>query len=374
MSKRGNSEGTIRKRPDGRWEARISLPGGGRKSLYGVTRAEVAQKLTALQRDLDRGLPVPDDRLTVGQFLDRWLEASVKPSVRPRTYESYAGHVHRHLKPALGQIPLSRLSPAQVQDFLNKRIESGLSPTTAISIRATLRRALNMAMRWELVVRNVATLIDPPKPGKFRARPWTPEEASAFLEAARGNRLEALYNLVMATGLRQGEALGLRWEDVDLDAGIFTVRHSLQSRGGKRFLTEPKTASSVRLLPLPAFVVRQLRDHRARQNRERLLAGEAWEDSGLVFTTRTGRPMEGTDVTKRFQKLTRQAGLPQIRFHDLRHTCGTFLLAKGVDLQVIKQVLGHTTIAVTSALYAHVTPALEHEAMHRMDELLGGER
>lgn len=372
MAKRGNSEGSISKRSDGRWMARLSLPSGKRKYFYADTRAEVAQKLAAATRDRDQGLPVMGERLTVGQHLDTWLENSVKPSVRPRTHESYESHVRVHLKPALGKIALAKLSPAQVQAFMNQKLAEGLSPATVLRIRATLRKALNQAMRWELVHRNVATLVDAPKATRPKVEPMTPDEARRFLAAIKGDRLEALYNLVLAIGLRKGEALGLLWEDVDLDRGRVTIRRALQRIDRRPQLVETKSERSWRTLPLPQPLIPQLREHRARQNRDRLLAGERWQDWGLVFASKEGTPLDTMNVTHRFQAILEREGLPRQRFHDLRHCCATYLLVQGVDLQVVKETLGHSQISLTADTYAHVMPSLKQDAADRMGELLWG--
>lgn len=372
MAKRGNNEGSISKRDDGRWMARISLPGGKRKYYYGDTRAEVAKKLTEATRDRDKGLPVVGERLTVGQHLDTWLESSVKPSVRPRTYAGYEAHVRLHLKPALGKVSLSKLTPQQVQSFLNQTIEGGLTPATALRIRATLRKSLNQAMRWGLVSRNVATLIDAPKARRPKIEPMPPEQARQFLAAIQGDQHEALYNLVLATGLRQGEALGLRWEDIDIDRGSVTVRRSLQRLKGVSTLSQTKTEGSWRTLPIPPIAVQRLREHRARQNRERLQAGDGWNDLGLVFTAAAGEPIEPSGVTKRFQRILKREGLPRRRFQDLRHTAATYWLLQGIDLQVVKDLLGHSQISLTADTYAHVMPALREDAAARMEELLRG--
>ncbi len=224
MARRGHNEGSIYQREDGRWVGVIDLGYHGgkrkRKSFYGSTRREVQQKLIAALRDRQTGLPGGyDDRQTVEQFLNHWLENSVKPSVRPKTYTSYAQLVRLHLAPELGRIRLTKLSPQDVQRFINRKLVSGLSPRTVEYCRAVLRRALNQAVRWGYVPRNVATLVDAPRSERPDPEPLTPEEVRAFLEAVKEDRLAALYSVAIALGLRQGEALGLRWEDVDLGMG-----------------------------------------------------------------------------------------------------------------------------------------------------------
>jgi integrase len=238
-------------------------------------------------------------------------------------------------------------------------------------VRGVLRRALNEALRWGLVARNVATLVQPPRVRRYEISPLDAEQAQRLLTAIRGDRLEALFSVALAVGLRQGEALGVRWQDVDLDAGVLRVRHALQAVDGQLMLVEPKTTRSRRTIQLPSLAVGALREHRARQSVERTLAGDAWTDQDFVFTSQLGRPLHGATVTHRFQQLLAAAGLPRQRFHDLRHGCATLLLAQGVSPRVVMDVLGHSAITLTLNTYSHVVPALQTEAARRMDAALG---
>lgn len=374
MTRRAPHEGTIRHRDDGRWEAVLHLGyvGGkrSRKSLYGKTRHEVQQKLVVAQRDLQRGIAPTDDRLTTGTFLDGWLEDVAKVTVRPRTYVSYEQTVRLHLKPTLGRIVLSRLRPQQLQALMNAKLASGLSPRSVGIIHAVLRAALNQAVQWDMVPRNVATLVQSPRAPRAEITPLSPEQARCFLDAVKGDRLEALYSVGLALGLRQGEILGLCWSDVDLDAGTVRVAHALQRVRGRLELVEPKSLSSRRTIPLPATVARALRAHRSRQLEERLAAGARWHDSDLVFTTALGTPLDSRNVTKRFQAALKRAGLPRLRFHDLRHTAASLMLAQGVSARVVMETLGHSQISLTMNTYSHVVPALQREAADRMEAIL----
>jgi integrase len=370
--RRGHNEGSIRRRADGKWEARLSLPNGKRKSLYGKTRREVQDKLKAAQRDLDNGLDLTVAQQSVGQFLDRWLEDVVKPSVRPKTHHSYAQLVRLHLKPELGHIPLTKLTPQHVQSMMTNKTAAGLSPRTVQYLRAVLRRALGQAMKWSLVGRNVATLVDPPRSVRKPVHPLTAEQARHFLETSREDRLAPLFHVAITTGLRQGELFGLRWQDVDLDTGTLTVRHALQRIGGEPKLVEPKTALSRRTITLPTSAVTALREQRVRQIEERLLAGSEWRDWGLVFSTCIGTPMDPSNVTKRLHGLLDRAGLPRQRFHDLRHCAASLLLAGGVAPRTIMGILGHSQISLTMNTYAHLSPGLERDAADRLDAILTG--
>lgn len=370
-SKRGNGEGNIYHRKDGRWETRMSLPDGKRKSFFGKTRQDAARKLAEATRDRDKGmLPVPQKE-TVGQFLMRWLESSAKPSVRPATHESYSDLIRLHLVPELGRHRLAQLSPQHVQDMMGRKLAAGLSPRRVQYMRSVLRVALNQALRWGLVVRNVATLVESPRVVSPEVNPLTPEQARMLLEAMQGDRLETLYSVVLAVGLRQGEALGLRWQNVDLDVGTLRVAVSLQRIKGEYQLVEPKSPRSKRTILLPKMAVAALRAHRKRQLEEQLRAGAEWENWGLVFTTVWGRPLHGSVVTHRFQRLLYRAGLRHMRFHDLRHACASLLLAQGVSPRMIMEILGHSQISLTMNLYSHILPSMHQDAASRMDAVLG---
>ena len=304
----------------------------------------------------------------MGQFLGRWLSDSVKPAVRPRTFQSYQELVRLHLGPVLGRIPLAKLQPQNVQALINAKLSTGLSPRRVQYIHAVLRRALGQAQRWDLVQRNVARLVDSPRVERVDIEPYTPDEAKAFVQAIRGDRLEALFHLALAIGLRQGEVLGLSWTDVDFDRGQLSVRASLQRIDGEFRIVEPKSARSRRVIALPEPSLRVLRGHRLRQLEERLFAGPLWEDTGLVFTTPTGAPLSDGHVRKRLYQILRHSGLRRLRFHDLRHACASLLLAQNVHPRVVMETLGHSTF--TMDLYAHVIPSLQREAAGKMGQLL----
>ena len=375
MARRGQGEGSIYQRADGRWVGSVTVGYEDgkqkRKYFYAKTRKAVQHKLTKALNDQQQGLPVAfDDRLTVAQFLDDWLENSVKPSVRPRTYTSYEQMVRVHLKPILGHIPVTKLAPQDVQRFINVKLESGLSARTVEYGRAVLRRALNQALRWGMVPRNVATLVDPPRSKRPEIEPLTVEEAQAFLTAVKGDRLEALYTVALAVGLRQGEALGLRWQDVDLDAGTLAVRKQLQRLDGTLQLVDLKTDRSRRTIALPTVSVDVLRRHRILQLEERLAAGGRWVESGLVFTTTIGTPIDARNLVKWFHEHRERASIRHIRFHDLRHTCATLLLVQGIHPRVVMDILGHSQISLTMDTYSHVIPSLQEEAAEKMNAIL----
>ncbi|MDP9224647.1 MAG: site-specific integrase [Actinomycetota bacterium] len=343
-----------------------------RKHVMGRTRKEAADKLSELLRAQAETRPIPSQREKVGPFLRRWLDDIAKPTLRASTYSSYDDILVVHLIPGLGHIAIAKLTPAEVQAFLNRKLASGLSPRRVQYIHAVLRRALRTAERWGMVSRNVAKLVDPPRVPKHEIHPLSPEQARRLIEAAADDRYRALYVTALGTGLRQGELLGLRWEDVDLGAGRLGVRHSLANVGGTLTLLEPKTERSRRLVMLPDAVIAALRAHRTRQRMERLVAGSRWVDSGHVFTTTIGTPLHAATVTRTFQAALERAGLPRSRFHDLRHAAATFLLAQGMTLEDVKQLLGHSSITLTSNTYGHLLEQRQRQVAQAMDVVLGG--
>jgi len=368
--KRANGEGSISRRSNGSWVAAVSLPNGRRKFFYAKSKDEARRKLTEAQHAIDIGSLSDAHALTVAEYLDQWLVEVVQPNVRPWTYKGYEVHVRIHLKPAIGHIPLAKLAPLHVQQLINSKKQAGLSAKTIRYIRGTLRSALNNAVRWDLLSRNPAALVESPRLSHYEIRPFTPAEARTFLRSIKGDRLEALYSVALTMGLRQGEALGLRWGDVDLEMGYLRVSKQLQRIDGESRLVEPKTERSRRTLALPASIARSLLDHRDSQTRERAAAGERWAETDLVFTTPSGRPIDATRISKEFHHHLRRAGLPQRRFHDLRHSCATLLLVQGVSPRVVMELLGHSQISLTMNTYTHVVPELRRQAADRMDDLL----
>jgi integrase len=375
--KRGNGEGNIRQRPNGLWEARLTLPNGTSKSLYAKTRKDVAEKLRAAVTSMRQGLPLPSGRVTLGQFAGQWLAEAVRPSTRATTYRVYEQMTRNHIVPALGKVRLTDLTPQRVQSFLNaKREEGRLSARSVQMLHEILRNMLGQAYRWDLVPRNPLTEKRVPTPRAPR-RPvpvLTPDDARAVLDAVRGDRLEAIVTVGLALGMRQGEILGLTWEDVGFETGTVTVRHQLQRIGGVYQLVEPKSEESHRQLDLPSAVLNALRAHRVRQLEERLAAGVRWKgnDLNLVFETSVGTPLDGVKVTRRFQERLRRAGLPHLRFHDLRHGAASLLLAQGVHPRVVMQILGHSDIRLTLGTYSHVIPQLMQDAAAKMEAVLTG--
>jgi integrase len=377
MPRRGRGEGSIFQRRDtGKFCGVLHVGWEGarrrRKIFYGDTAAEVQEKLLKARSDQSRGLPVATKRQSLAQFLDDWLENTVRRHSRPRTYEAFEVIVRLHLKPELGRLRLEQLTPQMVETLLNRKLEIGLAPQTVVHIRKVLKMALKKAVTWDLVARNAAALAAAPPMTRSNIHPLDDEQARRFVAAARGARLEALFVLAINTGLRRGELLGVRWSDVDLDRGTLRVAQQLQRIRHRLVFLEPKSKKSHRTLTLPASVVSALRAHRARQLEERLRAGKDWQDSGLVFTSHCGTPFDPRNLTRDFLPILKTAELPRIRFHDLRHTAATLLLMKGVQPLTVSEMLGHSSIVISLTLYGHVLPSMKREAADVMQSLLGG--
>jgi integrase len=256
--------------------------------------------------------------------------------------------------------------------MMSAKTAAGLSPRTVQYLRAVLRRALGQALKWGLVARNVATLVDPPRSVKTPVAPLSAEQARAFIAHTAADRLGPLFHVAIASGLRQGELFGLRWQDVDLTVGTLYIRHALQRIDGTLTLVEPKTALSRRTVTLPESAVAALRVQHDRQVFERAAACEGWREGGYVFTSSIGTPLEPSNVSHRLHTLLEAAGLPHQRFHDLRHCAASLLLAGGVAPRTIMGILGHSQISLTMNTYAHLSPALERDAARALDGVLAG--
>jgi integrase len=298
---------------------------------------------------------------------------SISHSVKPSTLSRYEIFVRLHAIPAFGDLRLGALSPGDLERLYATKIRDGAAPVSVVHLHSALHRALGHAQRRGLVEINVARLVDAPKPERREMQSLSPEQTRRFLDVIRGDRLEALYVLAITTGMRQGELHALRWRDVDLEGGSLRVTSSIQYvRGQGLRLSSPKTRRSRRQVMLSKVAVEALTLRREVQLQERARQGEKWQDGDFVFTSRNGQPIYATNVVNRwFPKLLRAAGLPRIRFHDLRHTAATLLLGQGVHPKIVSEMLGHTSIGITLDLYSHATPTIQKEATAAFDRLLG---
>ncbi|NLG84116.1 MAG: site-specific integrase [Firmicutes bacterium] len=398
--KRGNREGTIGRRKDGVWYASILIgrdPATGklkRAWFYGSTRQEVAAKLAKAQGELQTGTFVEPTKVTLGQWLDTWLNEYAKPHIRPTTYQMYEYLCRVHLKPALGQIPLKSLRPEQIQAFYNSKREAGrvnlrkgsspsLSARTVNIMHGILRRALKQAVKVGLVARNVTDAVSPPRQQRREIRVLTPEEQARFLAVLDRHRLGPAFLLILATGLRRGEALALRWSDLDLAAGVANISRSLvevrdrsKPKGERLTLVfqEPKSRSGRRTVPIPKGVVAALKAHKARQAEEKLFMGGKYEDNDLVFATETGGPVHPRHFDEILRSLLKEAGVEPRGVHALRHSFATRLLEAGEHPKVVQEILGHSQVSLTLDIYSHVSMDLKRRAAEKMDEILKTEK
>ncbi len=376
MSKRGNGEGSISRRKDGLYMARYTVQtatGSKRKAIYGKDREDVAAKLADALSNRNKGLVFDAGSLTVEDYLARWLSDSVKGTVRISTFERHEQIIRAHIGPVLGRLKLRALTPAHVRSLHRAKLDSGLAPATVRKIHSTLHKALSQAVADGLIPRNAAD-VKAPRPAPDEMRPLSEAEARAFLDAAReaGDRFEPLYVLAITTGLRRGELLGLRWDDADLDRGTLRVGRALVRVGGRHVVGETKTKRGRRRVNLTPRTVAALKAHRKRQLERRVRLAGLYEDHGLIFSSENGTPLNPENLVKRsFKPLLERAGLPEIRFHDLRHTCATLLLGRGVHPKIVQELLGHATIAMTLDTYSHYLPSMGDQASGAMGDAFG---
>ena len=370
MARRGHGEGSIYQRKDGRWVAAITLENRKRRTFYGDTRKEVQEKLKTALHEQQQGTLATGPQQTLKVYLVNWLEQVCKVTVKPNTYKEYHTIVHHHLIPSLGYIALKKLTAEKVQAFNKQKQDEGLANRTVVLIHAVLRRALENAVKWGLISRNVAKLVSLPHIERYDAQTITSEQATKLLEVARGSRLEALLLVAVTTGMRRGELLALHWEDVDFDKGVIYVRRTMSWIKGYGYKeSEPKTKSGRRQIVLPAVALEALKMHRIYRDEMRVKAGARWSENGIVFCNIYGGSFNPNKVLLLFGELLKEAGLPHMRFHDLRHSAATILLMAGIHPKVVQERMGHSTIAMTLDVYSHVLPSMQQEAAEKIDSL-----
>jgi len=327
-----------------------------------TTKRDAAGALSALAARVGNGSHVDVGRLTVADYLEEWLAG--KGGLRPTTARSYRAHLDRYLLPHLGHLRLSELRTVDVERMYaavakgNAGRERPVGPATMRRIHATLQSALNTAVKRRAVAFNPAAHVELAAAPRPRVTVWSPEQVGAFLDHAEGDRLSAMYHVIATMGLRRGEAVGVRWQDVDLSRGTLAVEQQIVQLGYATAVGLPKTKSGVRVVSLDDQTVEALRTHRAEQATERLAWGQAWQDTGLVFTREDGAQLHPEYVSRHFGRLTVAAGLPPIRLHDLRHTSASLGLAAGESLVEVQRRLGHSSITITADTYTHVAPAV----------------
>src|SRR5215211_6676774 len=344
------------------------------------TRKEARDALLEAQAALRSGTFVEPSRRTVGSYLlEEWLPDNQPPRLRPSSFANYTIYTRTHVVPRLGDIELQRLTPSNLSAFYRalltdaRRDGQGLAPKTVRNIHAMLHRALKDAVRLGYLVRNVADAVTPPRGASPELQVWTPQQLRAFLAHARQDRLYALWLLVATTGMRRAELAGLRWVDVDLDAGRASPRRPRVVVNYTVEVSEPKTAKGRRSMALDAVTVAALREHKERQAEDRAVVRPGWQDSGLVFTRPDGSPIHPDLISDWFERLAREAGLPKIRLDDVRHSYASAALAAGIPAKIVSERLGHATVQITLDTYSHVLPGLDAQAAETVARLILGD-
>jgi integrase len=375
--------GHLKQRAKGSWTIWLELPrdpstGKRRQQTLTIrgTKRDAERKLAELQHQIDSGGYVSPAKLTVGEYLQLWLRDYAATSVRPQTLAGYRDKIETHLVLGLGGIPLAELRPAHLKTFYLKALESGradgtggLSASSVAHLHRILSKALSDAVRSELVARNVAEAVDPPRIERREVRTLNSGEVSRFLEAARKGDFYTLFLLAVHTGMRRSELLGLRWRDVDLDlATLSVVQAAHELPGGRIIYSEPKSAKGRRLVALTPSAVVGLRAHRERQEQNHAMLGKPLTESDLAFSHPDGSPIKPGSVTHAFKWLAHKLGFHGVRFHDLRHTHASLMLAQGVHPKIVSERLGHATVSITLDTYSHVTPGLQEAAAKRFEE------
>lgn len=349
------------------------------------TRRDAEHAFAEFRDEVRRGTFVEPSKLTLSRFLDEEWFPGIRASVRPTTWEHYNRSFRNYIRPSLGRSLLPNVTPARLNAFYADLLESGrcngdastpgLSPKTVKHVHTMLHKALEDAVRWGHLARNPVSLATPPKPRTPEMKVWTPEQLRAFVYHARTDRLFAAWLLLVITGMRRGEVLGLAWDHVDLSRGrLSVVRNLTVVRYEHVEFSEPKTAKGRRSIALDGTTVAALKEHRKRQQEEQLAAGALWQNSGLVFCRENGAPLHPQTLTRSFQLLGRDAGLPRIRLHDLRHSYATAALSAGIPAKVVSERLGHASIAITLDTYSHVNPAMQEEAADTVARLILGDK
>ncbi|HTY30480.1 site-specific integrase [Mycobacterium sp.] len=396
-----NGEGGVYRRPNGSWEAKFfaDTPDGRRKriSVYVKTEREALDELNKLRDQHRRGIPITTTTWTLADYMSYWLEHIAEPSIRRTTYATYEGDVRLHIIPGIGKRKLKTLQASDIRVWLTQLrtrcqccaqnkdanrttprccakadpqcCQAVLSSSSIRHVLRVLRAALQDAVNEELLSRNVARLVQLRVTDDRKVRSFTRAEALSFLKVAEQHRLYALWAVALAMGLRRGEALGLAWADVDLDDGRLTIRQALHRVDGELRLEQVKTEASVAVLPIPAPLVSILRGHRSRHLEERFAAGSEWQDTGLVFTSATGGFLEPRNINRVFHTLCARADVPQLRVHDLRHSCATLLFTMGVPPVTVQRILRHSSITVTTGTYVEVIEAVQRDALDSMGTL-----
>lgn len=374
MAKRGNGAGSVyRQKSTGKWAGCITLDTGKRKYFYGKTQKEVQDKINEALYEQQRGTLATGSNVTMQDYLDSWLEDTHKPTVRLSTYLNYRKLLNNYLIPGLGKVILQKLTAPRVQAFYSKKLQEGLSPKTVTNIHGVLHKALDNAVKWNILARNVCDAVTPPRIPRQELTFLTQEQAQTLLREVKAHKLEALLTLAITTGMRRGELLALRWQDINFDQRTIQVKRSVSYHQVYGYVeSEPKTARSRREILLPAFVIEVLLRHQKQQAEQQHEAGSTWVNKGLVFANPWGDYYSPSTMVKAFGRFLASIGLPHMRFHDLRHSAATILLTMKVHPKVVQEILGHSQITTTMDIYSHAMPSMQSDATEQWESTFGG--
>jgi integrase len=362
--RRANNEGSIfKEKSSGLWVAEVSVE-GKKKRKRSKSQATVKAWLLTQRNAIKDGVWVANEATTLSEFIDRYWTDVALHTLRPATLDAYESLIRIHIKPALGNVRLTALKPEQLQSFYSTKINSGLSKRTVQFCHNILHKCLDQAWKWGLVGRNVADLVDPPSPKRKAPTTWGVDDVRKFLAAVEGHRFYSIYTLAVYTGMREGELLGIHFEDVDLLHKVINVKHQVQTINHQGLvINEPKSDKSKRQIVLPGAALSVLMEYLYNKK----------ENQGLIFTTSTGHPISPRNVVRHFKEVIAEQNLPMIRFHDLRHTHASLLLLAGVNPKVVQERLGHSQISLTLDTYSHLLPGLQEEAAEKFDAIFASE-
>ena len=369
--------GSIRQRSKGTWQLRYDAPpdGTGKRRYVSETfkgnKKDAEQALRDRLTAIDNGNHVERDKETVFEFMTRWMGTYAVTNTTLKTQQGYRAVIRRYIGPALGNTRLQNLAARQIQSLYSEMTESGLGATSVVSVHHVLKEALGHAVKWGAITRNVADATSPPRIERKTMEMWDISDIHRFLDAAANDRFNAVYHLAILTGLRRSELFGLKWDAVDLAGCTLRVVRTLQRITGYGLVEgQPKTKRSRRVISLAPVAVELLHGVRGAQMEHQIEYGDLWQNTGYVFTQLNGQPVDPDMVSKKFPKLVKAQGLPHLTFHGLRHANATLALIARVKPKVLSERLGHSSIAVTMDIYAHLIPGMEEEAALAVEQLL----
>jgi integrase len=369
VKKRGNNEGSIYKRPNGTWSVQVTLQGRRLSNTFKSQR-ECQEWLKKIRGQIDDGMSYASTKVSLGDFLSGWL-VSTKTSKAHSTWQHYEQLIRTYIIPYLGKVTARDLRPEHIQAFYNNLFDKQVGVHTIRKIHITLHNALQQAVKTGMIGRNPASFAQPPKEPATEMGILNESQASQFLVAAQDHRWEALFHLAVISGMRQMELLGLKWSDLDWNRQTLKIeRQLLRTNGQGVKFTTPKTRYGRRSIVLGRKTIEIIRKHYERQQTDRLSTGDEWQEYGLIFSTSIGTPIHPRNLLRTFKKLLQDAGLPPIRFHDLRHTAASLLLNQGIPVITVSRRLGHAKASITLDVYGHLIPSMQSEVAEMIDDLV----